>query len=74
MKVTIEDTGPGIKQEHLTKIFEPNIPAKKTDVKFGLGIGLSISIDIIDEHGGSIAVKNVDNQGALFTVTLPLRQ
>jgi len=72
--VTIEDTGPGIKEEHIPKIFESNFSTKKTDVKFGLGIALSISKDIIDEHGGSIAVKNVDNQGPLFTVTLPVRQ
>jgi len=74
VKVIIEDTGTGIKDEHIPKIFESNFSTKKTDVKFGLGIALSISKDIIDEHGGSIAVKNVDNQGPLFTVTLPVRQ
>ena len=72
IKVTIEDTGPGIKEEHLPKIFESNFSTKKTGVKFGLGIGLSISRDIVDQHGGTIRAENVEGGGALFTVKLPV--
>jgi signal transduction histidine kinase len=70
--VTIEDSGPGIKEENLTRIFESNFSTKTSDVKFGLGIGLSISKDIIDQHGGTITAKNSETGGAIFTITLPL--
>jgi signal transduction histidine kinase len=70
--VTIEDSGPGIKEENLSKIFESNFSTKTSDVKFGLGIGLSISKDIVDQHGGTISAKNSDTGGAVFTVCLPI--
>lgn len=70
--VTIQDSGPGIKEEHLDKIFDSSFTTKKRDVKFGLGLGLSISKDIIDQHGGSITAKNSQKGGAIFTVTLPV--
>ena len=70
--VTFEDTGPGIKEEHLPKIFESNFSTKTSDVKFGLGIGLSISRDIIEQHDGTITAENVKDGGALFTVSLPV--
>ncbi|WP_340103614.1 ATP-binding protein [Rhodohalobacter sp. 8-1] len=71
--VTIEDSGPGIKEEHLDRIFESNFSTKKSDVKFGLGIGLSISKDIVEQHGGTISAKNSDTGGAIFTVRLPVQ-
>lgn len=71
--VTIEDSGPGIKEENLDRIFESNFSTKKSGVKFGLGIGLSISKDIVEQHGGSISAKNSENGGAIFTVRLPVQ-
>lgn len=70
--VTIRDSGPGIPDENLVKIFEPNFSTKKTGVKFGLGLGLSISKDIIEQHNGSIIAKNNEDRGAGFIVKLPI--
>lgn len=70
--VTIRDSGPGIKEEHLSNIFESNFSTKKSEVKFGLGLGLSISKDIVEQHGGTIKAGNREEGGAIFTVTLPV--
>ncbi len=70
--VEIRDSGPGIREDIIDKIFESNFSTKKSEVKFGLGIGLSISKDIVDQHGGSISANNSNQGGAIFTVTLPL--
>lgn len=71
--VTIEDSGPGIEEENLDRIFESNFSTKKSDAKFGLGLGLSISKDIVEQHGGTITANNSDTRGAIFTVTLPIQ-
>lgn len=71
--VTIRDTGPGIDEEIIERIFESNFSTKKSDIKFGLGIGLSISRDIVHKHGGKITASNTPDGGAVFTVTLPVR-
>ncbi|MCH8550155.1 MAG: cyclic nucleotide-binding domain-containing protein [Balneolaceae bacterium] len=70
--VTIQDSGPGIPEENLTKIFEPSFTTKQTGVKFGLGLGLSISKDIVENHNGTIIAENARDGGARFTVTLPV--
>lgn len=71
--VTIRDSGPGIPEEYIEKIFESNFSTKKSDVKFGLGLGLSISRDIVEQHNGSITANNSQKGGAIFTVTLPIQ-
>ncbi len=70
--VEIRDSGPGIPEEIIERIFESNFSTKKSEVKFGLGLGLSISRDIIHQHGGTISAKNSQQGGAIFTVSLPL--
>lgn len=70
--VEIRDSGPGIREDIIERIFESNFSTKKSEVKFGLGLGLSISKDIINQHGGSISAKNSTQAGAIFTVSLPL--
>lgn len=71
--VTFQDSGPGIKEEIINKIFDSNFSTKKSDVKFGLGLGLSISKEIVQQHNGSITAKNSQKGGAVFTVTLPVK-
>lgn len=73
IKVTIRDSGPGIPEGIIDKIFDSNFSTKKSDVKFGLGLGLSISKDIIQQHNGTISAKNAPEGGAVFTVTLPVK-
>lgn len=67
----IEDDGPGIAAENLTRIFEPFFTTKE-DV--GTGLGLWVAKEIVERHGGAIEAISgtaVDLPGAVFTVTLP---
>ena len=68
--VTIDDTGPGIAEDVLPRIFEPSVTTKKTGLSFGLGLGLSIVQRHVTDYGGDVSVSNTDH-GARFTVTLP---
>ncbi|MHC5035808.1 MAG: sensor histidine kinase [Planctomycetota bacterium] len=65
--VVVWDTGPGIPKEHLRSIFEPFYSTKRE----GIGLGLTISKRIIEEHGGTIDVESQDGKGTRVTVTLP---
>jgi two-component system, NtrC family, sensor kinase len=64
------DTGPGISLEVMDKIFEPFFTTKRPGE--GTGLGLSVAYGIIQQHGGTIEVKNSHAGGAIFTITLPL--
>jgi two-component system C4-dicarboxylate transport sensor histidine kinase DctB len=67
--VRIGDSGSGIPEENLGKLFDPFFTSK--EVGAGLGLGLSISREIVNEFGGSITASNQEPGGALFTVTFP---
>ncbi|MDI6766298.1 MAG: PAS domain S-box protein [Bacteroidota bacterium] len=69
--IDIEDNGKGIKQEDLSKIFEPFYTTKK--VGEGTGLGLWVSYGIIKSFRGEIRVKSNKDVGALFTVRLPVQ-
>ena len=71
LKITIADTGTGIKSEHISQIFDPFFTTKGQGK--GTGLGLSISYGIVSDHGGSIWVKNNEWGGASFYVRLPLK-
>ena len=64
----IEDTGPGISQDHLVKIFDPFFTTKPTGV--GTGLGLTVSKKIIELHGGTLEIGNRLHGGARVAVTL----
>lgn len=66
--VTISDTGPGIAA--LDRLFEPFYTTKP--VGQGTGLGLALSLGIVEEHGGSISAENVPGTGARFKVRLPM--
>jgi signal transduction histidine kinase len=68
--VEVEDTGKGVKPEHLNRIFDPFFTTKP--VGKGTGLGLSISFGIVQKHGGRIEVKSEEGHGAVFRVVLPL--
>ena len=67
-----EDTGCGIQQEILGKIFDPFFTSK--DVGKGTGLGLSISYGIIKKHRGEIVVNSTVGKGTTFTIKLPLEE
>lgn len=68
--VKIMDTGVGIPQEHLSKIFQPFYTTKPLGE--GTGLGLFVSIDIIKKHNGTIDVYSKAGEGAIFSITLPI--
>jgi len=66
---TVRDTGTGISEETLSRIFEPFYTTK--EVGKGTGLGLAIAYGIVQEHGGQIIAANHAEGGAVFTVELP---
>ncbi len=65
--VKISDTGQGMPNDVLARIFDPFFSTKKT----GTGLGLSVSFNIIKHHGGVIKVESEEGKGTAFTVILP---
>jgi len=68
--IKFEDTGIGISEENLKKIFKPFF----TTSKEGTGLGLSICQNIINEHKGNISVESKLGKGTIFTIFLPLEK
>ncbi len=68
----VRDNGPGIKKEHLEKIFQPLWTTKKQ--KGGTGLGLGISLQIIHQYGGRIQVSSELHKFTCFSVYLPLKE
>jgi two-component system NtrC family sensor kinase len=65
----IEDTGEGIAPENIDNIFDPFFTTKEPGR--GTGLGLSVSYNIIKEHGGNISVESKERQGTIFVISLP---
>lgn len=73
-RLTIEDSGPGIPQEDLKRIFERfyrSDPSRSRDLAGGSGLGLAITSWIAEAHGASIWALNRPDGGAVFTVLFP---
>lgn len=68
VRIEVEDTGPGIPKEHLSKVFEPFFTTKEPGR--GTGLGLAICLGVVEKHGGAIeALKR--RRGACFVIELP---
>jgi two-component system sensor histidine kinase HydH len=67
VRFDVTDTGNGISEENVSKIFEPYFSTKET----GTGLGLAIVQKIVDVHNGTIAVESKEGEGTRFTVRLP---
>lgn len=63
----IEDDGPGIRQEHLSQVFDPYFTTKKT----GIGLGLANCKAIVRQHRGHIELESTEGKGTLFRLYLP---
>jgi len=70
VELIIKDTGPGINKKDFPYIFDPFFTTKRG--QGGVGLGLSISFNIIQNFGGTISARNREEGGACFTVSLPL--
>ncbi len=75
-QIIVADTGPGIPEKELDRIFEAFYTGegKGFDGRRGLGLGLSLCRSIIEAHGGTMKAENAEPHGAVFTFTLPLQE
>jgi len=71
VKITIADSGIGIPEENITRIFDPYFSTKEMGTQKGMGLGLSIAHSIVQKHDGDIHVNSTIGNGATFTVYLP---
>jgi PAS domain S-box-containing protein len=69
--IQVRDSGSGIEPELLDQVFEPFFRANQADSE-GLGLGLAIARQIIEQHGGTIWVENTGGQGCVFSIQLAL--
>lgn len=67
-RVSIADQGSGMNEETRARLFEPFFTTKKR----GTGLGLAISKQIIEQHGGAIAVESAPGKGTRFVIDLPI--
>ncbi|GHO78921.1 hypothetical protein KSD_66920 [Ktedonobacter sp. SOSP1-85] len=76
VQIRVQDFGLGISKEHHQKIFERFYRVTDQEEKTypGMGIGLTISQEIIKRHGGHFWVESERNKGAIFSLSLPLMQ
>ena len=68
--IRVEDTGPGIDEAQMSKIFDPYFTTKQG--KSGTGLGLYITKKVVEDHNGSIKVDSTPGIGTTFTIRLPL--
>ncbi len=71
LMVSVKDTGPGIPENIISKIFDPYFSTKEMGPHKGQGLGLAISHSIVSQHGGKITVSSVPGKGALFIIYIP---
>jgi len=72
VRIIIQDNGPGIPEQNLSKIFDPFFTTK--EVGKGTGLGLSLVYGIIKEHGGTIVPRSRPGEGATFIIELPVTE
>ncbi len=75
VEVKVSDTGTGIAQEHIHRIYDPFFTTKnkpKTGHSGGTGLGLSVTYGIIQEHAGKIRVESRPGEGTTFTMEFPM--
>ena len=66
--ITVKDNGKGIKKEDFERIFEPKFTTKSS----GMGLGLGIIKNIIENYQGTITLESKIGKGTIFTVQLPI--
>jgi signal transduction histidine kinase len=71
-RIAVADQGMGISESDQQRIFEPFERVTADDQTGGLGLGLYITRQLVEAHGGSLGVQSRPGEGAVFTVTLPL--
>lgn len=72
VRVTIEDSGVGIQQEHLGMVFDPYFSTKDKGSQKGMGLGLSICYSIVTKHEGAIKIESEPGEGTVVEVYFPV--
>jgi signal transduction histidine kinase len=72
LKISISDNGIGFPNDAITKMFDPFIRLNAKDKYEGTGLGLALCKSIVEKHNGFISATGVKDQGAEFTILLPL--
>jgi signal transduction histidine kinase len=67
LQITFSDTGIGMSEDVLAKLFTPLFTTKSR----GMGLGLPICKRIVEAHGGKISVQSTPNKGTTFTIKMP---
>jgi signal transduction histidine kinase len=67
VEVVVRDSGPGFREEDLSRIFEPFFTRRRG----GTGLGLSVVQRVVDEHGGTVTAGNGSPNGAVVTIKVP---
>jgi two-component system NtrC family sensor kinase len=70
VRISVADNGPGIPPHLRARVFEPYFTTKPTGM--GTGVGLAVSLGIVEAHGGELTVECPDEGGAVFTIALPV--
>ncbi|MGB9714806.1 MAG: ATP-binding protein [Thermodesulfovibrionales bacterium] len=66
--IIIEDTGSGVSPENISKVFDPFFSTKSS----GLGLGLTLTKKVIEEHGGKVDFQSIQDKGSKVTISLPI--
>jgi len=74
IKITVTDSGSGIRKEELNAIFELFYQSNIGRKNKGSGIGLALTKELTDLHKGKIEVESISNEGTTFTVTIPITE
>ena len=72
VRIEVRDTGPGIAPAALAHVFDPFFTTKRSGE--GTGLGLWVSLNIVEQHGGQLIAENDPERGAVFVLTLPYRK
>jgi CheY-like chemotaxis protein len=70
VRITVADNGPGIPPHLRARVFEPYFTTKPTGI--GTGVGLAVSLGIVEAHGGELTVECPEEGGAAFSVAIPV--
>jgi two-component system, NtrC family, sensor kinase len=70
--ITLSDTGPGVPEDELSRVFEPFYTTKEEGK--GTGLGLSLAYGIVENHRGRLTARNEPGSGATFIIELPIKQ
>jgi len=70
VRFSVSDTGEGIPQAFLARVYEPffRVPGRRNET--GAGLGLAIVKEIVEAHGGTVGVESREGQGSTFSFTL----